>query len=377
MARIEGPSPRRLIESISEKQVEAPSIEAPVLPPPAPGLMGPLTPPPLEDSGFSVAKKKPVRMSGAFRGAPAQPREPIAAFQVRPGVTAETGKGTLQVKGGDAKAETAKKKEPTPLDLMSKVAGMNDKQRAALQKDILAGKADPKMMAAHLELLAPIERGPLMQQLKPKQVEQLKTLMRAGDLPNNTAVGLGVRLASETDWAKKNPEVAKTMIKAYADGAIRMADKDTQIAGLGMTSASGIDLKDQLRRSPEALAATVAHEAVHQHDGSGAGCCSGNFDATPAGELKGMEATTSVWAQLNPKGTDPNLGDKQVKLLNDLAAAQKAGPGKFKETVLGFYTNFYQEKLKELDAGKISKSQGPYLEKTEKAFREAYKAATK
>ncbi len=399
MARIDGPRTTSPGQVSLKPLVQ--STTAPAATPPAPA------------SEFVDRKKKPLSMTGGFRPVPIADalRADLKSFvadQMR-GAVAAKGPGTsLSLKSGDTRSAT-QTSTPTGLEkelsrkpmseLMTRLGTLSPAESSALGKAIQAGKVtDPRLIATFMQLQPPTDRAQSMLKLNPKQLEQMKALMRLGECPNDVAVGVGLRLAADSKWGKAHPEVIKTLQKSYGEGGIRVANGDADIAGLGMTSASGIDLAQQLRKSPEGLAATLAHEGVHQH--AGGGCCSGNNDATPQGEIDGMAASAEVWGQLGNK-EDPNLKGKSLTLLNEAAAAKTAGEKPFKDKVLGWYTGFYQGKVEQMEKriergdklyvaskkpnGKAmppddlqqlldDKDQLAYLKKTADAFQTAWKA---
>jgi hypothetical protein len=356
MARIDGPKlnaptqlERRALEPLA-------TVAAPA------GLISAKTEAP--SSEFVDRKAKLVSTTGGYRPVPIPDalRADLKSFvadQLRGGVRADASGGTLAIKKGDV---TAAPKAATPQsiekalaklpmnELMGKLSLLSPAESAALGKAIQAGKmTNPRVIAAFLELQVPGERAKSMSKLSGAQIEQMKVLMRAGDCPDNVAVGVGIRLAKETKWGKapENAAVVKKLEESFSTGMIRMAQQDREIPGLGMSSVSGIDLATQLRKSPEALAATLAHEGVHQVACVG---CSGGGDATPQGEIDGMAAGNEVWTEIgNPN--DPNLKPGSRAMLNDLSAAKKVGDKEFKHLVLGWYHGFYQRKAEALQEG--------------------------
>lgn len=358
MARIDGP------KTTSPGQILRTPLEPLPVTSSSPSAASPKNEAP--DSDFVDPGKKLISTTGAFRPVPIPDAlrgdlKSFVAGQLRGGVSAKPSGNSLSIKAGEARGAT-KAATPQALEkelakkpmneLTGRISMLSEGEKAALGKAIQSGKVtNPRVIAGFLEFQVPAERAKSMAKLPARQLEQLKTLMRAGDCPDNVAVGVGLRLAAESKWAKANPEVVKTLQAAYANGTIRVANSDADIAGLGMTSETGIDLANQLRKSPEALAATIAHEGVHMHSGSG--CCSGNYDATPAGEFDGMAASADVWGQLGNK-KDPNLSARSLSLLNEAAAAKSnpnaKGDDGLKGKVLGWYTNFYQVKRDNLTA---------------------------
>lgn len=357
MARIDGPKPTS-VGQLERKPLAPLEVTRPMAKSEAP------------ESQFVDRAKKLISTTGGFKAVPIPDalRSDLKAFvagQMKGGAIAKTSGNSLSIKGGEAKAST---KAVSPQGFASSVAGkpmqevtgsmslLSASEKAAIGKAIHAGKVeDPKVIAAWVELQpSSADAAKVMLKLGDKQIDQLKALMRTGEAPDVVSVGVGVRIAAKSDWGKAHPEVIKTLQTGYVEGKVRIASSDANIAGLGMTSATGIDVGNQLRKSPEALAATLAHEGEHLHGGSG--CCGG--DATPAGELAGMGATASIWAQYGNKA-EPSLKPQSLALLNDLAAA-KDNPKAFKDKVLGAYVGFYQSKIEKLEV-KIAKGDARYL----------------
>jgi hypothetical protein len=404
MARIDGP------KLTSPGQVERKALEPLAVTTSAAALTSAKGEAP--GSEFVDAKEKLISTTGGYRpvALPDALRADLKAFVAGQRRTSAPAGGTLSLKNGEAKAAT---KASTPAALEKELAQVPMDQLpdrlqllpagelAALGKAIAAGKVtNPRVVAAYLDQQAPADRAKAMSKMPAKQLEQMKALMRAGDCPDSVAVGVGIRMAAESKWGKANPAIVKTLQDSYLDGSIHIATTDAAVAGLGQTSASGIDVANQLRKSPEALAATLAHEGTHKHSGSG--CCGAKAaDATPQDEIDGMGASADVWGELHT--ADTNLAPKSLKMLNDLSDARKKPDGgtAFRDNVLGWYTKFYQDKRDAIGAkvvkgneayaaskkpgGKAMRpadfnrlmeqqSQLDYLEKTAETFRKAWAA---
>ncbi len=210
--------------------------------------------------------------------------------------------------------------------------------REKLIASVKAGKVtDAATIAALLKsTMSGKEAAGLLKGMPKKALESLKSVMRRGELTRVASVALGIELAAQTDWGKKNPKVIDGLRAALGDDKIKANLKE----GLGATENGEINLKEDLLKNPEAMAAILAHEGVHVHQGSD--CCGGKGATSIAGETEGNVAQAQVWSQLgNPK--DPAGYTAQLNAYSE--AYKTGGAGAVKARVGQMYLKNAEEKL--------------------------------
>jgi hypothetical protein len=149
------------------------------------------------------------------------------------------------------------------------------------------------------------------------QLQQVAEHMRAG-LVEDLGLQLAVttELAARTQWGKDNPDLVDYQRQLVVDGKVNFKDG----RGAGRTETSGeVTMDPSLSRSPEALAALLAHEATHSHHAANGGMDPSVYVEETAGNM----ASAQVWAELGKKD-DSNLSKDQLDGLNEYAEQFKA-----------------------------------------------------
>lgn len=314
-------SPPRVGGSAS-KPVTPSKVEAPVTPKPA--EVKPAEKKAPADSGFAdAAKKKPVNMTGRHKPvakAPVPVKKELHAdvaklrAAVHAGSTAKPKldpevKGALEriklvsYKGKDAIGDVLKELEPS------------------VAKEVF--KNLPSSVRAEIGMSTPFGFQPVsvrmaqVQNLSDAQLQEIGQQMRAGlveDLGLQLAVS--TELAARSQWGKDNPEIVEYQRQAVVDGKVNFASG----RGAGRTETSGeITMNAELSKSPEALAALLAHEATHSYHTANGGMDKSVYAEETAGNL----ASAQVWAELgNPN--DTNLSKNQLDGLNEYAQLYKS-----------------------------------------------------
>lgn len=156
-----------------------------------------------------------------------------------------------------------------------------------------------------------------VQNLSDAQLQDIAEAMRSGlveDLGLQLAVG--TELAARTQWGKDHPEVVEYQRQAVVEGKVRFAEG----RGAGRTETSGeITMDPSLKRSPEALAAALAHEATHSHHATNGGMDASIYAEETAGNL----ASAQVWSEIG-KPQDAQLSPTKLETLNEYARLYKS-----------------------------------------------------
>ncbi len=251
-----------------------------------------------------------------------------------PDAEGAVGKVFADVQGNMMKAKTAAE----TLDEVFKLSPGPKGERAELIAQVKAGKVtDPKVVGALLKSsMSAQDAVDLLKGMPKSALESLKPLLRAGELTRVASVAVGIELAAQTEWGKKNPKVVEKLRTALIDDKIKANLK----TGLGSTQNGEMNLKQDLLKTPEALAAVLAHEGVHLHQGSD--CCGGKGATSIAGETEGNVAQAQVWSALG----DPKDKASYTAQLNAYSEAFETGGVAAVQTRVGqMYLKNAEEKL--------------------------------
>lgn len=328
-------------------------------------------------SGFDVARKKPMSVSGRYKAQTvdvsdrADLKDLIAGKRLsdqangnalsrafdgpapKGGAVSELfaqiegnqmqAQGAAPKPGQKAPAATAEEvaKKFTGLDAAATTAELGKLSKpelAALKAGITSGKVtDVKLTLAVLDTVGPAEQSKILKGIPKASLDGLKAAVRAGTTgkDDKIAIAVGIEVAAQTAWGKANPKVVETL---RANGKNITADL---AAGLGATDSGKIQLKPILLKSPEALAAILAHEGTHLQQGKGA--------SGVDGEVKGNVAQAEVWNEIGNR-SDPAVPDNTDQL-NAYGDAMKAGGAlAVKERLVGKYLENAQNHLAEVTA---------------------------
>ena len=268
--------------------------------------------------------------------------------------TAAARAGLLAVKSGSGGAATkgftpagfAKSLEGKSLEQAGEAfSSLEPKQQDTVKTALLKGTLkSPQLAFAVLNGLAPKDQQAFLKKLPGPSLDALKGALRAEPTPTKAAsviVAVSIELAGRTKWAEKNRGPMEALRKTHADMKLMGGEKD----GLGSFRDGTIKYADKLLKSPEALAATLAHEGVHAHQGSS--CCGGAGPTSPQGEAQGMAAGAEVWGQLQPKGVDDRLEANNLAQLNKYTKLVKSGPGALLKEVITQYLQRAEQKVAE------------------------------
>ncbi len=214
---------------------------------------------------------------------------------------------------GKAAVATLKKASAKELAVTAQGAffGLSHEQRvavwSALPKDTKAAlrktmDKDPNLGAVALGMVGAMSTA---------ELNEAKAAVRAGKgAPGVVALAVGVELAARTkDWAPNNKDVVDHLRESITNQSITW----TEGRGQGRTDmkTGSIALDPDLAKSPEALAAALAHEGTHSRHVRD-GTISGIYREETSGNL----ASTQVWKELgDPK--DKALSENRRDTLND------------------------------------------------------------
>lgn len=338
MARIDGSSQK--IPLTQAARIETPAPASPsAATAPLPSLKG-------DDFG----SKRPTRIpSGRY---PSVMRTNPKLAEEFASLTAASRSGLLAVKSGGGGAET---KAFKPADFAKSLAGksreqvgeafaaLEPKQQEAVKAALVKGTLkSPQLAMAALNGMPPKDQQAFLKKFSKSTLQDLTRALRAEPAPGKLAyvvVAVSVELAGRTKWAEKNKGAMDALRKTHADLKLMGGEKD----GLGSFRDGTIKYADKLLKSPEALAATLAHEGVHAHQG--ANCCGGEGPTSPAGEAQGTMAGAQVWGELKPDGKDDRLESANLTQLNKYTGLAKGKDGE--KAVLKEVTTQYLKRAEE------------------------------
>ncbi len=224
------------------------------------------------------------------------------------------------------------------------IALLSPKELTQLEAAVKAGKVTGKeIVGALLNGKAAGDQVALLKGLPAKTMDGLRELVRSGatDKNANIAVAVGIEVAAQTKWGKANPKAVQKLREAHTEYKI----VGNLGEGLGAAADGAIRFKKELLKSPEALAAVLAHEGTHLHQGTS--CCGGQGASSLAGETEGNVASAKVWEQMGDK-SDPALAKTTLEQLNAYSAAfKKGGTAEVKKRVGAAYIKNAEEKIAE------------------------------
>lgn len=272
------------------------------------------TPPPPQkkaDSDYQSKQKKPVNMTGAFKPvAKAQPKvDPELAKLVGNLRTAVNGGGAAATKA--TVAATLKKIGNDANKVGDELKKLSPDQRKAVW-DALPAKVKEAAGKSPNAAIAMLQ----VQSMSDAQLKSAAADMRSGKITNQSMqLSIATELAARTKWGKDDPHQVELQREMVVSGKVSFLDG----RGAARTTTEGvITLDSKLAKSPEALAATLAHEGTHAAHANGWGMM-----ATYAEETSGNLASAQVWGEIgNP--SDPDISTDMRDGLNDYAAQFKA-----------------------------------------------------
>lgn len=335
MARIERSPSKSIVQP-------APSGPTPVTP-------GPAALKPARPDDFT-ATPAPLLPSGRYEPV-LLPANPELAGQLGPELAAARA-GVLSAKTGAAAGAATKAFSPAGFarslegksqdDVGAAWAALGPKERAALTKALRSGAVNsPRLTVATLNGLDNQGQQDFLKKLPQAALAALTVTLRGDPSPKTrVVVAVSIELAGRTPWAKKNPDAMKALRAVHADNKLIGGEK----GGLGSYRDGVVRYADTLLRSPEALAAVLAHEGLHARQGSG-----GAEATSPEGEAAGVLAQSAVWSAIGDKD-DANLSAEHRTQLNKYAALAKTGEKAVLKEVVSQYLARAKEKVAEREA---------------------------
>jgi hypothetical protein len=333
------------IERSPSKSIVPPAPSAPPLVTPAPG--GALKPPRPDDFTLSPMLRLP---SGRYEPV-LLPANPQLAGQLGPELVAARA-GLHSAKTGTATGAATKAFSPATFarslegksqdDVGAAWAALGTKERLALTKALQSGAvSSPRLLVATLNGLDSQGQQDLLKKLPPAALAALTASLRADPSPRTrVVVAVSIELASRTPWANNNADALNALRTVHADNKLMGGEK----GGLGSYRDGFIRYADSLLRSPEALAAVLAHEALHARQGG-----AGAETTSPEGEAAGVLAQSAVWSAIGDPG-DANLEAEHRTQLNKYAALARIGEKAVLKEVVSQYLARAKEKVAEREA---------------------------
>lgn len=319
-------SPPRIGQNPTTKPVVPSKIDAPVAQKPVGGV----APAPKKgptDSGFAdPATKKPVNMTGRQKPvtkAPVPVKQDLSVDVAKLRSVAQAGGKALAKVDPEVKGALDRLKMLTPIKGEKEALGEVLKDlEPSVAAEVL--KHLPAQLKAKINESTPLGYQPLavrmaqVQNMSDAELEQTAAMMRAGQVDDvHLQLAVGTELAARTDWGRDNPDVVEHQRQLVVDGKVTFEDG----RGAGRTESSGeIKMDKSLAKSPEALAALLAHEATHSKH-----VAEGGMDASVyKEETAGNVASARVWGQIGNR-EDPDLTKNQLDGLNEYADLYKKG----------------------------------------------------
>ena len=273
---------------------------------------------PVADTGFDSARRK--------RGANTTGRyKPVARapLPVKKELSNDVAKLRAAVQAGGAATPKLDPEVKGALDRIKLVASRGKEAIGDVMKDL-----DPSVAVEVLENLPtsvkaeiaqntpfgfepPSVRMAQVQTMSDAQLKAIGDSMRAGQIEDPALqLAVGTELAARTKWGKDNPEIVAYQRKLVVDGKVNFKDG----RGAGRTETSGeVKMDLSLSKSPEALAALLAHEATHSFHAT-----HGGLNSVYQEETSGNLASARVWSEIGKKD-DSNLTVDQRDGLNEYA----------------------------------------------------------
>jgi len=225
-------------------------------------------------------------------------------------------------------------------DVGPELGKLKPKERIQLEAAVRSGSVNSKeILGAMLLGASAAAQLTLLKGLPRNTLDELRVLVRGGTNPN-MALSVTIEVAAQTAWGKAHPPVLEKLRKAHTEYRVQ-ADL---AQGLGWTDGNVIKVNPEMLKCPEAMAAVLAHQGTHLHQGTP--CCGGLRALSLAGETAGSVAAAMVWDEIGMRwdSTIPN----QLELLNGPAAALKTGGEKAVLALVGqAYIKTAEEKIRE------------------------------
>lgn len=333
------------IERSPSKSIVQPAPSVPTLVTAAPGAA--LRPPRPDDF---TPKPEPRLASGRYDPV-LLPANPELVGQLGPELAAARA-GLLSAKTGAASGAATRAFSPAAFarslegksqdDVGAAWAALGSKEQAALTRALRSGAVrSPRLTIATLNGLDNQGQQDFLKKLPPAALSALTATLRADPSPKTrVVVAVSLELAGRTPWAKKHPDAMKALRAVHAGNQLMGGEK----GGLGSYRGGVIRYADALLKSPEALAAVLAHEGLHARQGS-----AGAETTSPEGEAAGVLAQAAVWSALGDED-DANLSAEHRTQLNKYAALAKTGEKAVLKEVVSQYLARAREKVAEREA---------------------------
>jgi hypothetical protein len=287
-----------------------------------------LEPTPLEtkkkagDTGFAdAAKKKGPNMTGRHKPVAKAP------VPVKKDLTADVAKLRAAVHAGSTAKPKMDPEVKGALERIKLVAYKGKDAIGDVLKDLEPGVAKevfknlPASAKAEISMSTPYGFQPVSvrmaqaQNMSDAELSQVAEAMRGGGVEDlGLQLAVTTEMAARTQWGKDNPEIVDYQRQLVVDGKVNFASSERGAAGTEPGTGE-VTLDPSLSRSPEALAATLAHEATHSiHATSKAGMDKSVYNEETTGNLSGAR----VWSEIG-KRDDMYLSSKQLAGLNEYA----------------------------------------------------------
>lgn len=181
-----------------------------------------------------------------------------------------------------------------------------------------AAQATGPLLASLVEILPREELPRFLGSLRGTPFNRLLDAVRTGDVKDQDVVlSIAVESVARTSWGADHPVQVERLRTLHAHGCICIAEFEARAHSAPEPGV--IRVHSKLLRSPEALAAFLAHQAMH-HVAEGQTGLRGTLTEDTAGTI----ASARVWAEIG-RSEDAYLPERIRDSLNDFAEAFRRG----------------------------------------------------
>jgi len=144
------------------------------------------------------------------------------------------------------------------------------------------------------------------------KLAETAALVRGGVIEDiGLQAAVATELAARTQWGKENPDIVEHQKQMLTDGKVNFKEG----RGAARTNPDGtIDLDPSIAKSPEGMAALLAHEATHSYNAANGGMSESVYEEETAGNM----ASARVFSEIGDP-QDSALSKDALDGLNDYA----------------------------------------------------------
>lgn len=309
-----------------------------------------------KSSSFAAVKQKPLSMTGKYKAA--KPPDTASAA-----LKADLAKARAAAAAGTTVKATPLSPEVTsalrmlklsvnPGDVVNNVGDQMAKLSPKHQKELYLNL--PKNVKAQVDFeinggkaASPGLSLARVGTMTHEKLAETAALVRGGVIEDiGLQVAVATELAARTKWGKENPDIVEHQKQMLTDGKINFKDG----RGAARTDSDGsIELDFSVAKSPEGMAALLAHEATHSYNAANGGMSKSVYEEETSGNM----ASARVFAEIGD-ANDSNLSKDALDGLNDYAQNYKTKGEDGVQARLA--AEYAREASKGYEAGTLKKS---------------------